>query len=120
MHQFMLLLQHAPHKYQKMSPDELQQTVGKYQTWADKIRSSGRFVSSAKLAEEGGKALSLKGGRVTVTDGPYSESKEVVGGYFTFRAASYEEAIELTRDFPFLEDGTIVIRQTDSMGCSGE
>ena len=64
--------------------------------------------------------LSVQKGRLTTMDGPYSETKEVVGGYFVMRAANYDEALELTRDCPFLEDGRIEIRQTDPMGCGGE
>ena len=76
--------------------------------------------ASEKLGEEGGKLLGLQKGRLNVVDGPYGETKEVVGGYFVFRAADYDEAIELTRDCPFLDDGRIELRQTDPRGCGGE
>jgi hypothetical protein len=120
MAKFMLLLHNTPGVWKNLSPEELQQKVGRYQAWAEKIRSSGRHVSSEKLGEEGGKRLRLQGGRLSITDGPYSEAKEVVGGYFLFRAADYDEAIEVTRDCPFLEDGGIEIRQTDPTGCGGD
>jgi hypothetical protein len=118
MAKFMLLLHNTPGIWKNLSPEEMQQKVGRYQAWIDKI--GGRRLSSEKLGEEGGKLLHLQAGRLNITDGPYSEAKEVVGGYFVFRATDYEEAIELTRDCPFLEDGTIVIRRTDPMGCGGE
>jgi hypothetical protein len=120
MAKFMLILHNAPGYLRALSPEEMQRKVQKYQAWVEKIRSGGRHVSSEKLGEEGGKRLALKNGRVTVVDGPYSEAKEVVGGYFVFRAANYEEAVELTRDCPFLEDCTLELRQTDPMGCGGE
>ncbi len=120
MAKFMLILNTTPDALRNLSPEVIQQKVEKYQNWINKIRSSGRYVSSEKLGEEGGKLLSRQGGRVHVVDGPYSEAKEVVGGYFVFRAANYEEAIELTRDCPFLEDGRIALRQTDPMGCGGD
>jgi len=117
---FMLILHNAPGALKNLSPEEMQRKIQKYQTWMNKIHSGGRHVSSEKLGEEGGKLLSLQKGRVSIVDGPYSEAKEVVGGYYVFRAANYEEAIELSRDCPFLEDGRIEIRQTDPMGCGGE
>jgi hypothetical protein len=120
MAKFMLLLHQTPGVWRNLSPEEIQQKVVKYQAWIEKIRSSGRHVSSEKLGEEGGKRLSLENGKVTVVDGPYSETKEIVGGYFLFRAENYEEAVELTRDCPFLEDGRIEIRQTDPKGCGGD
>ena len=120
MAKFMLILHKTPGIWRQLSPEEMQRKVEKYQAWIDKIHSSGRHVSSEKLGEEGGKLLSLQKGRLSIVDGPYSEAKEVVGGYFVFRAANYEEAIELTRDCPFLDDGRIELRQTDPMGCGGE
>jgi hypothetical protein len=120
MAKFMLVLHTTPGKWNGLSPEEIQRKVGRYQTWIDKIHSSGRHVASEKLGEESGKLLALQEGRLSVVDGPYSEAKEVLGGFLVFRAANYEEAIELTRDCPFLDDGRIVIRQTDPMGCGGE
>jgi hypothetical protein len=120
MAKFMLILHQTPRTWQSLSPEEMQRKVERYQAWIDGLRSSGRYVSSEKLGEEGGKLLSLQGGRVGVVDGPYSESKEVVGGYFLFRAEDYEEAIELTRDCPFLDDGRIELRRTDPLGCGGD
>jgi hypothetical protein len=120
MAKFMLILHNAPGVWRNLSPEEMQRKVEKYQAWVAKFRSSSRLVSSEKLGEEGGKLLSLRNGRVNIVDGPYSEAKEVVGGYFLFRAADYEEAIELTRDCPFLDDHRIELRQTDPTGCGGE
>jgi hypothetical protein len=120
MAKFMLILHQTPRVWKDLSPEEMQRKVQKYQAWLDKIRTSGRYVSSEKLAEEGGKLLALQRDRIAIVDGPYSEAKEVVGGYFLFRAADYDEAIELTRDCPFLEDGRIELRQTDVTGCGGE
>jgi len=120
MAKFMLILHQRPGVWQNLSAEEMQRKVEKYQAWASSIRSSGRHVSSEKLAEEGGKQLSLQKGRLNIVDGPYSETKEVVGGYFLFRALDYNEAIELTRNCPFLEDGRIELRQTDPTGCGGE
>jgi hypothetical protein len=120
MAKFMLLLHSEPGHWKNLSPEEMQRKVERYQAWMSKFRNHDRYVSSEKLGEEGGKMLRLEKGRVQVIDGPYSEAKEVVGGYYIFRAANYEEAVELTRDCPFLEDGQIIIRQTDPMGCGGE
>jgi hypothetical protein len=116
----MLLIHQAPGSWQQLSPEELQRKVEKYQGWVAKFHSGGRYVSGEKLGEDGGKIVSLHNGRPTVVDGPYAETKEVVGGYFLFRAANYEEAVELVRDCPFLQDGKVALRQTDPAGCGGE
>src|SRR5690349_13081280 len=113
MPRFMLLLHHTPGAAFGMSPEEIQQTVQKYRDWFEQVQTSGRYVTSDKLLEEGGRIVTKENGQVTVVDGPYSESKEVIGGYFTLRAESYAEAEALVRECPFLEHGTVVIRQTD-------
>jgi hypothetical protein len=120
MAKFMLIIHQAPGAWQLLSPEELQRKTELYQGWVDKFRSSGRYISGEKLIEDGGKIFGLQRGRATITDGPYAESKEVIGGYFLFRAANYEEAVELIRDCPFLPDGKIALRQADPQGCGGE
>jgi hypothetical protein len=120
MAKFMLIIHQKPGAWQQMSPEELQRKVELYQGWVSKFRTSGRYISGEKLGEEGGRIVSLQNGRPNIMDGPYVETKEVVGGYFLFRAANYEEAVELIRDCPFLDDGRIALRQTDPSGCGGE
>jgi hypothetical protein len=120
MAKFMLIVHEKPGSWQQLSPEALQRKAELYQGWVGKFRSSGRYLSGEKLAGDGGKLLSLHNGRPHLTDGPYAETKEVIGGYFLFRAANYEEAVELIRDCPFLQDGRVALRQTDPMGCGGE
>ena len=68
-----------------------------------------QVVDFAKLASQ-----VSRDGQVRVTDGPYSETKEVLGGYYIIEAGSYDQAIELSRDCPQLEyGGTIEVRQVD-------
>jgi hypothetical protein len=120
MAKFMVILQSRPGPWQNLSPEEIQQKVEKYRAWVDGIRASGRHAGGEKLGEEGGKVLDRQGGRLHVLDGPYSDAKEVVGGFLILRAADYDEAVELMRDSPFLEDYRVMLRQTDPMGCGGE
>ena len=48
---------------------------------------------------------------MTVTDGPFTEGKEVMGGYFAIQAASFEDAIRLCDNHPHLDFGSIEIRE---------
>ena len=55
-----------------------------------------------------------RGEKVVVSDGPYSETKEMLGGYFMIEAANYDEALRLSRDHPHLAfGGTIELRQIE-------
>ena len=60
--------------------------------------------------------IRAKDGKPKSTDGPYSETKEVLGGYYMIEAANYDEAVQRTLDHPHLEyGGTIEVRQTWGM-----
>jgi hypothetical protein len=109
MPKFMLLLYDNPTDWTKVSPEEMQQAIEKYVAWSKKPFT----VDSLRLGADSGKVLQSQAGSVRVTDGPYSETKEVLGGYYTIEAANYDEAVQLARQHPHLEyGGTLVIRQT--------
>jgi hypothetical protein len=105
---FMLLLRGGVSN-RDASPEQLQHQIERYMTWIDQLRQTGHFVAGEPL-EETGKVLSGKKGS-TITDGPFSESKEEVGGYFIIRARDFDEAVELSKGCPvFVHNGTVEIR----------
>jgi hypothetical protein len=65
------------------------------------------------LVEKTGRVLQKKNRSVSVTAGPYSESTEVMGGYYTIQAANFEEAVKLSSDNPHVDFGTIEIREVN-------
>ena len=94
------------------SPEEMQATMGKWMAWIEKLNKEGRYVSGEPLLP-GGKLISSK---KTVTDGPYTEGKELVGGYFVINAADYNEAVKLCDDYPgYATGGSIQVRQVMKM-----
>jgi hypothetical protein len=116
MAKYMLLLHDDPSGWLALSPDQMQQAIQKYMAWGAKLRTAGVLVSSDKLADDRGRVLRGKNGQLRVTDGPFSEGKEVLGGYYVIKAESYEEAIERAKDCPHLGyGGTIEVRQVEEM-----
>lgn len=108
---YMLLLYDSPTDFAGLAPEEMQQIIEKYRAWGDRLREKGRFLDSHKLRDGEGRVLKGGEGPVRVLDGPYSETKEVIGGYFTVEAEGYDEAVELARDCPHLQyGGTIEVR----------
>ena len=92
-----------------LSPDELQRQIERYTNWIEQLRRDGHFVAGEPL-DETGKILSGKDGS-TVTDGPFTESKEEVGGYFIIRATDLEAAVQLSKGCPiFTNNGTVEVR----------
>ncbi|WP_343632295.1 YciI family protein [Roseateles sp.] len=67
----------------------------------EELTRSGQLVSTAGLrpTSEGARVRLQRGGRLTVLDGPFTETKEVIGGYAILEAPTLQEAIELTRRF---------------------
>lgn len=105
---FMLLLRGGVSN-RDLSADQLQRQIERYMRWIEKLRSEGQFVAGEPLAETG-KVLSGKNGS-TVTDGPFAESKEEVGGYFIIRARDLDSAVELSKGCPiFANNGTVEVR----------
>jgi hypothetical protein len=116
MAKFMLLLHDNPASFANVSPEQMQKIIEKYMAWGDKLRKAGLMHGSEKLTEEPGKVVRGQDGKLRVTDGPYSETKEVLGGYYIIEAANYDQAIERSRDCPHLEyGGTIEVRQVDTL-----
>jgi hypothetical protein len=110
---YMLILRDTKTAFSSLSADEIPRIIEKYKVWGNSLRQRGLLVGTAKLTDGAGKVLRRQGGRVNVTDGPFAESKEVLGGYYTIRADSYEQAIEHCQDCPHLEFGSIEIREVE-------
>ncbi|HEX2533907.1 MAG TPA: YciI family protein [Chitinophagaceae bacterium] len=105
MEKFMLIF-HGGIK-QDASPEDLQANMGQWMAWVEKLQKEDRYVSGEPLLP-GGKLVS---GPDAVTDGPYTEGKELVGGYFIVNAASLDEAAALCRDYPdFSYGGQVQVR----------
>ena len=110
---FVLLLRDATSSFPNLSPEQMQAIVQRYVAWRAKVQQDGRSITGHKLRDNEGRVVSGSGGAVKVTDGPFAEAREVMGGLFVIEAASYDEVVELTRDCPHLEFGTIEIREVE-------
>lgn len=108
MPQYMLLLYDDPTGWAKLSPDQMQKAIEKYMAWTKKPFTK----DSQRLAQDAGRVIRSQGGKPKATDGPYSETKEILGGYYTIEAANYDEAVKLALGHPHLEyGGTVEVRQ---------
>jgi hypothetical protein len=99
------------------SPDDMQKVIAAYESWAGKLAAKGLLHDGKKLTDEGGKVMIPDGsGGVTIKDGPYTETKEVVGGIYLISADSYAHAAKLCQGHPNFQFGSIEIRELDLMG----
>jgi hypothetical protein len=103
MAQFMLLLYDEPSQWGKLSAEDAQKLMERYGAW----RNEKFCVDGKRLAPDMGKVVRKTTG---ATDGPYSTTKEVLGGYYTITAADYSEAVKLSLTHPHIEIGTVEVR----------
>src|ERR1700750_3033808 len=85
--------------YKGLSPEEMQQVGDKWMAWFKGLMADGRAVAGNPLEHEG-KVVSGKN-RV-VSDGPFAESKETIGGYFLLEVESFGEAVAIAEGSPVL------------------
>jgi hypothetical protein len=101
-------------------PDARREDVmARYGKWGDGLRSAGRFLGANKLKDGEGRVVRHEGSETIVMDGPYVETKEVLGGYFLIEADSYEHAIELSRDCPHYDYGSVEVREVEVLPRRG-
>jgi hypothetical protein len=112
----MLLLHDAGTMPPDLSPEDMQAIIQRYIDWRTKAAANGRKVEGHKLRDGEGRLLRGKVGAPMITDGPYAEAKEIIGGLFMIEARDYNEAVKLASDCPHLEFGTIEIREVEPTG----
>ena len=94
---------------EQKDPEKWQAHMMRWKTWMEKLGKAGKFVSGQPLAQEG---AVIHGVKKQVTDGPFTEGKEIVGGYLMIKAGDQAEAIELSKGCPLLEhDGMVEVRE---------
>lgn len=112
MPQYLLLLYNEPNWLQKLSPEEMQKATEKYMAWMSKPFVRG----GTRLKLEAGRVIRAQNGKPRATDGPYSETKEILGGSYTIEAPDYDQAVQFSLDHPHLDyGGTIEVRQIFAM-----
>lgn len=93
------------------SPEQMQAMFEKWMHWIQSMKSQGQYLAGDPLEDAPAKVLRGPRGK-TVTDGPYVEAKEIVGGYMLIKANSFDEAVAIAHDCPAFErGGNVEIRQ---------
>lgn len=99
---------------QSLSKEKIQDAIDRFYVWYEQLLNEGKMKAGQRLAREG-KIVS----KARVTDGPFAETKEVVGGYWFILAGSLEEAAELASGNPCLACGLVnEIRPIESARAS--
>jgi hypothetical protein len=109
---FMMLV--IPKGYEKAAPETMPDAkrVAEMMKYNESLLKAGVLLSMDGLQPlSSGARVSFKGGKAKVTDGPYAEAKEVIGGYWMVQLKSRAEAVEWATRAPMSDDEMIEIRQ---------
>ncbi len=114
MKEYLLLFRGGDGKNLRQSPEKWQQHMHRWATWMGEMTQQGKFVGAQPLSNDG---KQITGTKKTVTDGPFIEGKEMVGGYLICKASSIDEATGIANGCPILEfdNGTVEVREIQEM-----
>ena len=109
MKDFMMIFIGADYQELGLSPEQLQERMGKWFAWNDKMGEQGILKGGNALVPT---AKRVSGPDRTITDGPFAEGKELVGGYYIVAAENAEAVVKIAADYPDYDlGGTVEIRE---------
>jgi hypothetical protein len=106
MSEFLFLYRAEPTNAPPASPEQMQKTMQKWMGWMKELGDKGHLKAPGHPLDRGGKVVKNAG--KTITDGPYAESKDVIGGYTLIEAGDLAQAAELSKGCPIFETGGFV------------
>jgi hypothetical protein len=116
MPKFLFVYRSEPFDMSKVSPEDMQKSMDRWTKWIGQGFAEGWLVDAGDALMPEGRLVDRN--RV-VTDGPFVESKEIVGGYSVVQADSFEAAINHARSCPNIaEGGSVEIRQLAGLAAS--
>ena len=111
MQQFLLLVYNDPALVGALPPQEFDAEMDRCFVHADELRAEGRLLESQQLAPAStAKTVRIRNGRQTTRDGPFAETKELLGGFNLIEAADMDEAVRIAASLPWVTTGSIEVR----------
>ena len=108
---YMLLIYHDERAWDSITEAERQQVYGEYRKLRADLESRGQFINGSELQPvTTATAVRVRDGKELVTDGPFAETHEQLGGYFLIEAANLDEAIGIAARIPSAQTGSVEVR----------
>jgi hypothetical protein len=108
---YMLLIHEDERMFQGLSEAERQRIYAEYRKFSQDITASGHYISGSELQPTStATSVRIRDGKRLVTDGPFAETREQLGGYYLVEAANLDDAIALAARIPSARTGTIEVR----------
>jgi hypothetical protein len=108
---YLALIHSSDERWTELSQAEQQAWIDEYQAFAEEATAAGKLVDAAQLQPAStATTVRVRGDETLVTDGPFAEMREQIGGYFMFECESIAEAVELAAKIPGARHGTVEVR----------
>jgi len=108
---YLCLVYNEEKKLDAMSRNELDAFVDEHLAYDEVLQRSGHFIVSEALESvQAATTVRVRNGRLSVTDGPFAETKEQLGGFFLIQASDLNEAIQVASKIPSARLGSIEVR----------
>jgi hypothetical protein len=109
--QYMLLIYSEPGAWRSLSEEERSAMYEEYFALSRRLQAEEKLVSSNELQPSStATTVQVSGGETAVTDGPFAETKEVLGGYYLIEAESLDDAIRWAAQIPAARHGKVEVR----------
>jgi hypothetical protein len=108
---FILLVYNDPAALESLPAGDFDNKMRHCLAHADELKHDGRLIESQMLEDAStAKSVRIRNGRQTTLDGPFAETKEVLGGFNLIEADNIDEAVRMAAEFPWAQTGTIEVR----------
>ncbi|PWT81720.1 MAG: hypothetical protein C5B44_03345 [Acidobacteria bacterium] len=108
---FLLLIYHDEKRWNQIPEDDRQRMYGEYRELRERLKAAGQYVDGSQLQlTEGAKSIRVRDSKELVTDGPFAETHEQLGGYFLVDVDDIDRAIAIAKEIPSARTGTVEVR----------
>jgi hypothetical protein len=112
MKEFLLIFRTDYNTMQQRTPEQAEYMTQKWMDWVGSIGAQNKLVSRGNRLQNSGRIVK----NTLVTNGPYTDIKESIGGYSIIKAESYDDAAEIAKNCPvLLSGGNVEVREIDAM-----
>lgn len=109
---YLMLIMEDPDMRRSRRPDEGRRDRERMSQFADTLRARGVLqICESLTSDVRGARIQVRGGKRSVVDGPFAESKEIVGGFFLLDCRTREEAVAIASECPATEWATVEVRE---------
>lgn len=115
---YLLLIYDEEKSFEKMTEAERRQLMSDYAQFSQEIQASGHYKTAARLQPvAAATSVRIRDGKRMVTDGPFAETREQLGGYYLIEAKDLDEAIGIAAKIPSARRGTVEVRPQMEAGA---